>query len=595
MYKLWFYILAVIATMFVIPAAHAAEVRVFASADTSKDIYAGESFAFQIIIDGYDQPGEVDLSPLDNFNPRSTGGGNASQTSISIINGRTTTNIVRRYIMNYVLTAAKAGPIHIPSLTVKVEGKTYQTDPVELNIVQPGTTEQLELETTLSENQCYVGQPVTLTVKFYIYADIGDYQFDIPALTSDAFFVEDPEGDAGQPKQYRVNRRNREAVLLSFSKVLIPKHAGDIDLGASSVSADVAVGRARSGDSFFDDFFGRNVQYKRFAVSSQPLKLTVLPLPQRDVPEGFYGLVGQYTISASANPTKVSVGDPITLTIKIAGVYLKPIQWPNLEQIPGLAENFKMPSQKASPVIENGFKVFTQTIRASSDKVTEIPSIPLAYFDADQGRYIVAKTEPIKLEVAPTKILTTADVEGRDFSPLSREVEAVKKGISANYEGLDCLEDVGFSLLSAAISPGYLAIWATPLLVLVASAITKTLVHTTPEQEAKKRRRRAAGKAIARLKKISSAQLRNQPEALAETMKQYIGDRFDKVAGSLTADDCFQVVISHAGDSESAGRFRDIVGDCETARYAPVRQRVDAATIENVIELIRTIEKKSRR
>ncbi|MBN2021021.1 MAG: protein BatD [Sedimentisphaerales bacterium] len=592
MLKYWIYILALIAMTFV-GVAGAADVKVFASVDASKDIYAGESFTLQVIIDGFDQPGEVDLSPLAMFNPQSAGGGNTSQTSISIINGRTTTNVIKRYVMNYTLTAFKAGPVSIPPLTVTVDGTRYQTNPVEMNIVQPGTTDQLELETTLSEQKCYVGQPVVLTVKFYIYTGIGDYQFDIPALSSDAFYVEDPEG-AGQPKQYRVNRRNRQAVMLTFSKVLIPRRTGEIDLGTAAVSADVAVGRARSRDAFFDDFFGRNVQYKRFAVNAKPLKLTVLPLPQQEVPEGFYGLVGRYTISADAGPTEVSVGDPITLTIKIGGEYLKPVQWPGLEQIPALADNFKIPSQKASPTIENGFKLFTQTIRASNDKVTEIPSIPLAYFDADQGKYVVAKTEPIKLEVSPTKILTTADVEGRDFSPLSREVEAVKYGLSANYEGPDCLQDVSFSLLPALVLPGYLAIWGLPLTALMVSVITKTLLHTTPGQEAKKRRRRAAGKAVGRLKKISAAQLQSNPEILAETMKQYIGDRFDKVAGSLTADDCFEVIVSYTGDSESAGRFRDIIGDCEASRYAPVRRRFDAAAVENVISFVRTIDKKSK-
>jgi hypothetical protein len=526
---------------------------------------------------------------LSAYNPHGAGGGNNSQTSISIINGRTTTNAVRRYVMNYTLTAGQAGTIRIPSLAVTVDGKAYQTNPVELNIVQPGTTDQLELEVTLSQEKCYAGQPVILTAKFYVYANVGDYQFDIPVLTNDAFHVEDRDAT----KQYRVNRRNREAILLTFSKVLIPKQAADYDLGTPSVSADVAVGRAGSQD-IFDNFFRNNVQYKRFAVSSQPLKLSVLPLPQQDKPNGFYGLVGRYTISADAAPTKVSVGDPITLTIKIGGEYLKPVQWQELEKIAGLVENFKMPSQKSSPTVENGFKVFTQTIRPANDKLTEIPSIPLAYFDADKGQYVVAKTEPIKLEVSPTKILTTADVEGRDFTPAGSEVEAVRKGISANYESPDCLQNVRFSLSAAITSRGFLVSWAIPLLVLIASVLAKAFVHTTPEQAARKRRRNAAGNAASELKKIQPAQLQSHPERLAEVMKQFIGQRFDRVAGSLTADDCQQVIISGTGDSASADLFRDIISDCDAARYSAVPRQIDSATIENVSKLIRTIDKKSK-
>jgi hypothetical protein len=587
-------VLAATIAMVFTSAACAADVRVSAVVDVSRDIYAGDQFTYRIIIDGYDQPGEVDLSPLAAYKPRSAGGGNNSQTSISIINGKSTTNVVRQYVMNYVLTAPQAGPMHIQPVTVTVGGTQYQTNEVMLNVTKPGTTELLELETTLSQEKCYVGQPVILTVKFYRYANIGDYQFNIPALDSDDFVVEEFEGDAGQAKQNRVNRGGREAILLSFRKVLIPKRTGDIDLGTPSVSADVAIGRSRSRDDFFGDFFGSSVQYKRFSVSSQPMKLIVSPLPNLNAPAGFYGLVGRYTITAQATPTKVSVGDPITLTIRIAGDYLKSVRWPAIERMPAFADNFKIPSEVASPVIENGVKVFTQTLRPTNDKITEIPAIPLVYFDADKGQYVTAKSEPIKLEVSPTKILTTADVEGHDFTPAGREVEVIKKGISANYEGRDCLVNVGFSITSAVVSPVYLAGWLLPLVVLVGSIITKTFVQMTPEQEAKKLKRKAAGRAIAGLKKAASVPEKNRYEVISVAMKQYIGERFDKVAGSLTADDCSRAIVEGTGDSETAARFRDIISDCEAARYAPVQLQLNSTTINEVIKLIRIIDKKSK-
>ncbi|MCJ7729291.1 MAG: hypothetical protein MUO27_05385 [Sedimentisphaerales bacterium] len=318
-----------------------------------------------------------------------------------------------------------------------------------------------------------------------------------------------------------------EAVLLSFSKVLIPKSPGEIVMAPASVSADVAVGRASSRNPF-GDFFGSRPEYKRFMVSSQPLKLNVLPLPQQDKPAEFYGLVGRYTISASATPTKVNVGDPITLTIKIGGPkYLKPVQWPALDQLPELAANFKIPSEKASPAVENGFKVFMQTIRPGNDKVSVIPPIPLAYFDPDKGRYVVARTEPIMLEVAPTRILTTADLEGRELAPVSTEIEAIKKGLSANYERLDALDNAGFSPLASAVRPAYLVAWAGPLGVLVLSIFVKLFTHKSPEKTSQKRRKRACGNAVSRLRKIASVDSRQKQELVGSIIKQYIGDRFD--------------------------------------------------------------------
>ncbi len=580
-----------------------AQVRVFAQVEYSEDVYVGQSFGYHIIIDGDDKAGQVDLTPLAEYEPKSIGNRDLSQTSISIVNGRTTRTVTKQYIMSYSLTANSAGRINLPPVTVTLDGKNYRTNPVEVNILEPGTTDQLELEVTLSERQCYVGQPVIITVKFYRYSNIRDYQFNLPVLQSDAFYIEEPDdAAAARGKEYRVTRGGRSAVLFTFSKVLIAKYSGKITLEPASISAEIAVGRGRSRDRFFDDdffdgFFGSRTQYKRFVVSSQPLNLTVLPLPEEGKPRGFYGLVGHYTISASATPTKVNVGDPITLTIKVGGgKYLKPVQWPALEELGELAENFKIPSEKASPAIEDGYKVFTQTIRANNDKVTEMPSIPLAYFDAEKGEYSVAKTEPIKIEVSPTKILTGADLEGREFAPVvNKEVEAIKKGLSANYEDIDALTNQAFSPVAAAVSSGYAVIWAVPLALLVFSVLFKFFTHTTPEKVATKRRRSASGKAIRQLKQITSVGSHQPDEQLASIMKQYIGDRFDRQAGSLTSNDCFEVIVAATKDTHTAERYKGIIGDCEAARYASVEANIDPAKIKEVIKLVQTIEKKSKR
>jgi hypothetical protein len=403
--------------------------------------------------------------------------------------------------------------------------------------------------------------------------------------------------------QYRLVHKDKDSILLSFSKVLIPKRSGKIAMQPASVSAAVAVGRTRSQDPF-DSFFGSQVRYRRFMVTSELHELEVSPLPEEGKPVQFYGLVGQYTISASATPTQVNVGDPITLTIKIGGSkYLKPVQWPEFENMPAMAANFKIPSQKASPAIDNGFKVFTQTIRANNDQVTEIPPIPLAYFDAEQGKYVTAQTEPIKLEVAPTKILTNADLEGSNFAPINREIEAIKKGLSANYEALETLNDMSFSPLAALASPGYTVLWAAPLLGLISSFLVKLLSHTSPEKTAARRRRQACGKALGQLKKLGVKDVSHsdrgqdardtiqQNEQLVSIMKNYIGEKFDKTAGSLTPDDCFDAIITATQDSQNADKYRAIIAGFEAGRYAPMEIKIDSDKIRQVSELIRSIEK----
>jgi hypothetical protein len=144
-------------------------------------------------------------------------------------------------------------------------------------------------------------------------------------------------------------------------------------------------------------------------------------------------------------------------------------------------------------------------------------------------------------------------------------------------------------------SPGYLVTWAAPLVALLSSLLIKLFTHTTPEITAARRRKQARGKAVTQLKKIYSSEPQKRHELLVSAMKQYIGERFDKVAGSLTGSDCYSIVMDNTADGKTAARFKDIVTDCETAYYTPAQSNIDAVQIKEVIELLRNIEKKSRK
>jgi len=591
------YILTIWLLPMIFVCAASAQVQIYAAVD-SAGIYVGQNFAYKIVFEGLSKAGEVDMTPLEKFDPKR--GGTSSSTQI--INGRTT----RKVELTYYMTANEPGPVLLPAITVTYDGKKYKTEPVSINVLKPDTTDKMLLNVTLSEEKCYVGQPVIMTLEWIILTEVKNAGFNVPVFNSDDFYFEDItlndrsasqnthriNGVEVQLKEERKTYKDTNAAIISFQKVLIPKKTGEIELPPSSVSASVAVGVTRR-----RDFWGKaQYQYKQFMVSSDSSTLEVLPLPAEEKPKQFYGLLGRYKISASATPTKVSVGDPITLTIKIGGnPFLKPVRWPDLEAINTLKNNFKIPDQRSSSVIEKGYKVFTQTIRANNDKVTEIPPIPLAFFDPDSGKYKIAKTAPIKLEVAPTKILTGADVEGLNFSPVNKQVEAIKKGLSANYEGPDVLKNQHFSLASSAFSPAYFITWFLPLLVLIASFSFKIATHTNPEKTAAKRRQSAAGKAVSQLKKIDYSDNQQKYESTAAAMTGFIGDRFNKVAGSLTSDDCCRIIAEKTNETEIAGKFESILSDCHAYRYASVQTNIDPAKIKEIINLITVIDKKTKK
>jgi len=575
-----------------------AQTRVYAHLESNPTVYPGQPFTYAVVVEGGSKPTKIDIAPIAHLNPQQ----GMSGRYVRNINGRSSVS----YHQKFVITPTKPGKLVLPGLDVVVDGKTYTTNPVEVTVSEPGTTDKLELTMSLSEKTCYVGQPVVMTVTWIIKSQVKDPTFDVPAFKSDDFYFEDvPErGKAWASQQAEIHgvsifvKEERkvldgaEAAVISFSKALIPKRAGTITLDPTTISVDIMVGRVRA-----NDIFNRyRPKYERVSVQSAPAELNVLPLPEKDKPAGFYGLVGGYTISATAAPTEVSAGDPITLTIEVGGnSYLEPVQWPDLEAVPALANNFKIPAEKASPVVEDGRKVFTQTIRANSDDVTEVPPIPLAFFDPKMGRYTVTRTDPIPLEVAPTKVLTTADVEGTTTGTISRRVEAVREGFSANYYGPEVLVNQEFSLLSAALSPSHALLWSVPLLGLVVSAVYRLSTRTSPEAVARKRRRHACATAVAQLKAAASTEVGQRHDLIVAAMKGYLGDRFDRTAGSLTADDCHDLVANVTEDPELAQRFKAMISEFEAARYASMDAKTDSQQVNEMIELIRSVQEKSKR
>jgi hypothetical protein len=585
-----------------------AQIRVFAQVGTSKPIYVGEQFSYYVVIDNHDRAGEVDILPLAKFDPQRVG--QRDQSEITMQGGRTVT-VYKRYVILYKLTAGQAGVMRLPSVDVTIDGKKYKTNPVNVTVAKPGSTELMDAEIQLSTRKCYVGQPVLMTVKWYIQANqagaVGAFNFNVPVLDSGLCYVEDTDEALknrrqnarsvnGQPVtlfQRQTKRKGVDSVEVFFTKVLIPKQFGTIEIKPASLSVDVAVGQSRrTRNSFLDSVFSSPRDYKRFMVSSKPTTLEVLAVPEKGKPKDFYGLVGNYTITSSATPTQVNVGDPITLTVKVGGSkYLKPVETPDLMSIAAMAENFKISSEQNRPVIENGSKVFTYTIRAKHDKVAAIPAIGLSYFDAKSGKYATVKSKPVKLNVAATKVITQADIEGNDVTVFGKSVEAAKVGISAHYEGLEALKDQRFSPTAALISPGFALLWGGPLALLIFSAFAKMFTHTTPEKIAARRRKSAFRNAVKAAMATQKHSGSDASELLASAMKQYVADKFGRIAKSLTAADCSGLISASVSDMGIAHEYKRVIESCEAGTYSGADVKYEPALVAEVIAMMRKIEK----
>lgn len=583
-----------------------AQVQVQAQVDTSRPIYTASLFTYQIIVTNGGQS-NADMSPLAQYNPS----GPSMRSQTSIVNGRSSSY----RILSYQMTAPTEGEHTIPSVAVDVDGKKYQTNPVNIKVVKPGTTKQMDVGVKLSAKKCYVGQPVVLTLSFYIWTDIvqakqvANISIQIPFLDDNLFFMEDINSPPGGMKQAvlpvngqeeyiyqkQVKYDGVDCVQVQFIKVLIPKKDGLLQLPAASVSADLAVSqKRRSRDPFFDDFFSPRYEYKRFAVQSERLTLDVKALPQEGKPADFYGLVGDYKIHTEAMPTQVNVGDPITFKILISGSrYLKPVQWPNLEHIPEMHESFKVPTEYADGEIKDGAKVFTQTIRANTDTITQVPPIPLSFFDAKTGQYRTIYSKPIPLEVSPTRVVTDSDVESHmPPSSVAKQVKAIKEGISANYLSADALTNQHFSVMSAITSPIFVILWVIPVATLIGSSIARLIHAGGPQRQIANKCKKAYAHAI---KQIRHAEKQDQPaQQISAALKQYIADKFNKITGSLTWQECKTILLAETQNHILSEKFQELIEQVEVSEYSPMSFELTSEKQAEICKLLAEIEKSVR-
>lgn len=571
-------------------AARAAEdIRVIANVE-SRDVYVGESFLMQISVDGSDKAESPDMTVIEGFAIEYMGGSNNSSQSISIINGRVERNVQKGFVFTYKLTPQRVGRLTIPSIDVKVEGTTFRTGPITISVKRPEETEDFKLRIRLSRETCFVGEPVLLTVTWYLRRDVQAFEFTAPLLSSDAFSFEAPEVKIDPAKKYyRISLAGREVIAekgkgmldgesyatLEFSIAVIPERSGTFVIPEFIVACESGTG-VRSRRDFFNDFFGDDVlgrwrgSLRKYVVPSNALSLGVRALPVEGRPAGFAGHVGEYRISTTAESVEINIGDPITLNVILEGPdYLGSVDLPSLAGQEELAANFKIPDERAPGRIEGRRKIFTQTIRAKNDQVERIPPISLVCFDTAKEQYVTAVSDPIPVTVRKTRIVTAGDAEGIDSVDRGTPLEKWKAGIAYNYEGTEVIEAQDFGLDSILSEARVKLMLVVPPLawLLVLGVVTVSRKRSADPDAAKSR------SALRRLRgRLAGFSVADSDETFCsgvmDSFKMYLGDKLRIAGRSLTTNEIGRLLSERGIDGELSDEVKGLLSSCEYGAYA---------------------------
>ena len=319
-----------------------------------------------------------------------TGSQESSQLHYSIPGGR------RRVLTRELaLQPASQGRFQIPAIEVVVGGTRYRTQPLNFQVTgsaasNPGLeNREAWLRVDMSPDTVYVGQQTTLTAEAGFSEEVRlrltrPPIFELPAPTG--FWVHDIPG--GVRSQLR-SVDGRVVEVQTKKTAYFPLNAGRFSFKPARAIVDIRQGFLYAPET-------------REIRSPSP-RVTVLPLPEAEKPDGFRGAVGQFEMQSSVEPLSVAAGEPVQITLEISGNgNVKAVAPPALPQLPG-AEVFAPTEESLTEVVREvvtGRKTFTYVLIPENEGTLTIPAIKFSFFDPQSRAYRTISTDPVQVRVS---------------------------------------------------------------------------------------------------------------------------------------------------------------------------------------------------
>lgn len=585
-------------TRFVLIASLLLSASLSRAADVQTDVSTRETFVglpivLQIHINNSVEHDPPELPEVDGLVIESAGPPSRS-SRVTIINGQRRERSTVTY--SFRVTPQREGTFTIPPVKIVADGNTSIIQAVRIVASKSETNDLMFAEIEGKDTEIYVGESLELTLRiwlrpyrdkdFQVTFDEGDMWTRITSQTNWGLFTESLQVMAHnrqRPDGRRVLREDtsgqpREYFLYEVDAKVYPDRPGQIDADDVRIVVDypLQLGRRRSPFMLpdFDDFFGSldtevEITRSRPIVAETKVEpITVKPIPEQGRPDNYRGAVGQYWISTEAKPTRVKVGDPITLHLVIEGNGpMDVVRAPPLELQTRLTSDFKVPDEPLAGVVDGSRKVFTTTIRALRAGVREIPAIELSYFDPRAEKYVTTASQSIPIEVEAADVLALDAIVGGSPAaadrPRGSSAAPVATGDEETAEaGADLFADPG--VLQSVPRPAALtrqlvrALILPPLLALAIAAWS---------------RRRALGQLLsARRRCLRSLAAAHRKDQIADALECYLAARFQLQPDRLTRDQTIGRLRA-SGQSELAVRAERLYANCHKASFGSSDER----------------------
>lgn len=546
---------------------------------------------------------KINTDDISKFTPPSISGfdilagpSTSRMSSFNMVNGKTTNTSSTSF--TYVLAANKEGTFTISGAKVNTNNKTYASNSITIKVQKnPTQSQRAQTQRGYSQNQnnqasvtvlddkalfirasankskAVIGEEIIITYKLYTLVNISEYQVNRMPINK-GFWIE--EIDMSQdPTISTETIEGRQYQVATLRKVIAyPQESGkltiaplDIDVVAHIASRSQR--RVSTGDPFFDSFFqsmGKTGYEKvKKSIKSNVINVNVSELPKSNI--DFSGAVGNFQISATANPLQCKTNEAITLRYTISGSgNLSLIDKINLK-IPEDFESFDPTINdqiNKTPNGLNGKRTFEYILIPRVQGEFKIPKVSFTYYDLNTKTYKTISTNEFTLKIT----------KGKDeLSGLAQQMSEREKYIKRDIEHIKTKPTNFYSQNSSIyIKPYLLLVFLIIIILTIGFIVFKNKSNKKNRDISYVRYKKANKIAHNRLKKAKKYIENHQKDEfyneIAQATWNYLSDRFNIVKMDLSFDNVKEILTKRNIKEDTINNLISLLNNCEYVRFS---------------------------
>ncbi len=554
---------------------------------------------------------------LNDFNVYS---GPNQSTNMSFING----SMSQQISFTYYLAAKSEGKFTIGAASINSGGKTYTSKPIVIDVAkgnaphsnngqnQKGNSNQqnnldeydlgnnLFIRTVTSKSRAYVGEQIIVSYKVYTRINILDNAATkLPVFNG--FWSEEILSGNRQAEFKQENIDGLQYQVAEVKKaILIPQHSGSLSVDPLVMDVVTRIKNKNRSNDPFEQFFnmGGFGSYKdvKVSISSKPIKIDVLPLPEKNKPESFKGAVGDFSMEVNIKPSnlKLKSNDAGNLIVTISGKGNLKLLEPLKIKAPSDIEMYDAKSTDKISTTSSGLsgkRSFDYLFIPRNPGKYTLESAPFTYFDPEKGNYVTLKTPDFNLDVergtssnnSANPIISSYNTNKEDVKLLGNDIRYIKTktnltGISEPFYG-----SIFFWILLLGPFIGF------------ASFVTVQSIKNRNGGTTEYHQKMDIKKAQNQLKLASVHLSQNNHELfykeILNALDGFLSAKLLIPISELNKEKISEALQKRGANAELIYNLKNIVEKCEFAKYAQVKDNNSMQTdYTQAINIISTIE-----